>query len=54
MRLSDLQNKDVINMRDGKKIGNIIDITIEDNGNMHSLIVEHSKFLFPCFQVVER
>lgn len=49
MRLSDLQNKDVINMKDGKKIGNIIDITIEESGNMHSLIVERSKFFISMF-----
>ena len=29
MRLSDLQHKDVVNMLDGKKIGNIIDVSIE-------------------------
>lgn len=49
MRLSELQNKDVVNIIDGKKIGNIIDITIEDNGNMKSLIVEKSKFLVSMF-----
>ena len=49
MRLSDLQNKDVINIIDGKKIGNIIDITIESNGQMTSLIVERSKFLLSRF-----
>lgn len=49
MRLSELQNKDVVNIIDGKKIGNIIDIMIEDNGNMKSLIVEKSKFLVSMF-----
>lgn len=49
MRLSELQNKDVVNIIDGKKIGNIIDITIENNGNMRSLIVEKSKFLISMF-----
>ena len=45
MRLSDLQNKDVINVNDGKKIGNIIDVMIENStGRLESLIVEKSKF----------
>ena len=50
MRLSDLQNKDVINVNDGKKIGNIIDVMIENNtGRLESLIVEKSKFLISMF-----
>ena len=49
MRLSDLQNKDVINMTDGKKIGNIIDISMEPNGKMNALIVEKSKFFISMF-----
>jgi len=48
-RLSDLQNKDVINVIDGKKIGNIIDITIEPDGKMNGLIVEKSKFFISMF-----
>lgn len=49
MRLSDLQHKDVINIIDGSKIGNIIDIKIDNNGNMEGLIVEKSKFLVSMF-----
>ena len=33
MHLSDLQNKDIVNIKDGKKIGNIVDVTIDNNGN---------------------
>ncbi|MCI5702848.1 MAG: YlmC/YmxH family sporulation protein [Erysipelotrichaceae bacterium] len=43
MRLSELQNKDVINVGDGKKIGNIIDIVINYDGKMQSMIVEPSR-----------
>lgn len=43
MRLSDLQNKDVIDIRTGIKIGNIIDIKI-NNGEVESLILERKKF----------
>lgn len=50
MRLSDLQHKDVVNMVDGKKIGNIIDVSLENStGKMESLIVEKSKFLISMF-----
>ena len=49
MRLSDLQNKDVVNVMDGKNIGHIIDITIENDGKMNGLIVEKSRFLLSMF-----
>lgn len=47
MRLSDLQSKDVIDINDGKRIGNIIDIVIKD-GQLVSLIIEKSR-LFSKF-----
>lgn len=49
MRLSDLQNKDVVNVIDGKKVGNIIDVNIDFEGKLDSLIVEKSKFLISMF-----
>lgn len=49
MRLSDLQNKDVINLVDGKKVGNIIDVSIDSEGKMSELIVEKSKFFVSMF-----
>ena len=50
MRLSDLQNKDVVNIIDGKLVGNIIDIMINSsNGIMESLIIEKSKFFVFLF-----
>lgn len=49
MRLSELQNKDVVNIVDGKKIGNIIDVSIDLNGNTTGLIVEKYKFLVSMF-----
>ena len=45
MHLSDLQNKDIVSINDGKKIGNIIDVIIDENGNMNALIIQKSKFL---------
>jgi len=44
VRLSDLQNKDIVNIIDGKRIGNIIDVSLDETGKMISLIVSKSKF----------
>ena len=30
MRLSDLQNKDIVNVIDGRNIGNIIDVKLDE------------------------
>ena len=49
MRLSELQNKSVININDGKMIGNIIDINIKQKGISDDIIVEKSKFLISRF-----
>ena len=45
MRLSEIQNKDVINLNSGMKVGNIIDIKINsETGKLESLILEKKKF----------
>ena len=45
MRLSEIQNKDVINLNTGMKIGNIIDIKKKsESGKIESLILERKKF----------
>ncbi len=49
MRLSDLQNKDVVNVMDGKKVGSIIDVNINMEGKLESFIVEKSKFFVSMF-----
>lgn len=49
MRLSDLQNKTVINLIDGKDIGNIIDLSVDESGKTTGLIVEKHKFLISYF-----
>ncbi|MGI6324488.1 MAG: YlmC/YmxH family sporulation protein [Bacilli bacterium] len=53
MRLSDLQNKDVICVSDGKKVGNIIDIRIDEQGVISSIIIEPSRKLFKLFSTRE-
>ena len=41
MRLSDLQNKNLVNINNGRNIGNIIDVNIDyENGNIKSFIIE--------------
>ena len=41
MRLSELQNKNLVNVSNGKNIGNIIDVNIDyQNGNIKSFIIE--------------
>ena len=44
MRLSDIQDKDVVDIKSGVKIGNIIDIKIDMNGVVTSLILERKRF----------
>ena len=47
MRLSDLQNKDIVNISDGRNIGNIIDVKIdEESGNIVSFIIEPNRNFF--------
>ena len=45
MRLSDLQNKTIINLSDGKNIGNIIDLEINEDGSTVGLVVEKHRFI---------
>lgn len=47
MNLSDFQNKDVINIKDGKKIGNIIDCKIDPElGQIISFQIEPIRGVF--------
>ena len=43
MRLSDLQEKDIVNMNDGKKVGRIIDAEIDELGTITYLLIEDIK-----------
>ena len=47
VRLSELQSKDIITM-DGRLVGNIIDVVLED-GKIKYLIVEKGKFFLSMF-----
>lgn len=44
MRLSDLQNKDVVDVDSGQRIGSIIDVEIsKDTGNIIKIIIYEKK-----------
>lgn len=45
MRMSDLQSKDVVSTKDGRRIGRISDVVVNQNGVIEYLVVEPTKFL---------
>lgn len=45
MRLSELQNKDIVNINNGSKIGKIIDVLINQEGTMEALVVQKNKII---------
>ncbi len=45
MRLSELQHKDIVNL-DGRRIGSIIDVKVNNTGQIEGLIVEGFKNIF--------
>lgn len=50
MRLSDLQNKSIINVSDGKNIGNIVDVDFDSkDGKINFLVVDPIKSGFSLF-----
>lgn len=46
MLLSDLQSKDIINLVDGKRVGTIIDVDIDQTGQINELTVQKKRFIF--------
>ena len=55
MRLSDLQNKDIVNVNNGKNIGNIIDVRIdEETGNIKSFIIEPNGNFFKFLRTSDK
>ena len=45
MRMSDLQAKDIVSTRDGRRLGRITDVVVEEDGTITYLIVEPTKLL---------
>lgn len=46
MRLSELQTKKIINITDGKSMGNIIDVYVHESGNIEYFVIESNKNFF--------
>ena len=57
MNLSDLQNKEVIDISTGRRIGSIIDVIVDSNGKISKLVLEERKagkrFFLPNKEDVE-
>ena len=43
MRLSDLQQKEIVNVKDGKRIGVIIDVIVDEKGYIRNLVLEEKR-----------
>lgn len=43
MNLSDLQNKEVIDIATGRRVGAIIDVIVDSNGKISKLVLEERK-----------
>lgn len=43
--MSDLQKKDIVNIADGARLGKIVDINVDNDGSINSLIVEPIKLM---------
>ena len=53
MRLSDLQDKDIVNIKDGMKIGKIIDVIINEIGQIEKLVIQKNKLSFLPNNIIE-
>ena len=48
--LSDLQNKDIISLFTGNNLGRIVDVEIDEKGNIVSMVCEPKKFFLRFFK----
>lgn len=54
MKLSELQRKDIIDIKNGKKVGKIIDVEFDQtNGYMIKFIIERAHFVKSLFSQQE-
>ena len=42
--MSELQDKDIINIKDGKNVGKIVDFDVSEEGQINYIIVEPKQF----------
>ena len=50
LKLSELQDKDVININNGENLGKIIDADISDSGIINYFIVEKKRMIWQLFK----
>ena len=43
MRLSELQQKEIVNIKDGKRVGVIIDVIVDEKGYIKNLVLEEKR-----------
>ena len=54
MKLSELQKKDIVSIRDGKKIGKIVDVEFDvKSGYMIHFVIEKAHFVRSLFSQTE-
>ena len=54
MKLSELQKKDIVSIRDGRKIGKIVDVEFDDkSGYMIHFVIEKAHFVKSLFSTTE-
>lgn len=54
MKLSELQRKDIVNIKDGKKIGRITDVELDTtNGYLIKFVIEPTHFIKNLFTSTE-
>ena len=49
MFLGDLQSKDVVSMSDGRNLGRIVDVEIDNNGYITNIVIEKRRFFIKLF-----
>lgn len=53
MNLSELSNKNIVNVLNGRNIGNIIDVKIKTDGSIESLVIKPNNNFFQVFNKEE-
>ena len=43
MRMSELQQKEIVNIKDGKRVGVIIDVIVDEKGSIKNLVLEEKR-----------
>lgn len=49
MYLGELQSKDVVSITDGRNLGRIVDVEINDEGVITSILIEKRRFFIKLF-----